>query len=130
MCFGAKKPVLYIYTNMVYFAQMILIQLSFFKCHAPPISNIFSEKGQKRIRYLIIPCCGPLSSTTQASNAWNCRMNSARTNHKPCKRIFHLCHKVYSELNPYILINVSDIKMCNNLQKHVYQHQNETWEET
>lgn len=34
-------------------------------------------------------------------------------------------HK-HSELNPYILINISDIKMCKNLQKHVYQHQNET----
>lgn len=78
----------------------IKIQLTFFQCHALPISNIsFSEKGQKRIRHLIIPYCGTLSSTTQGSNAWNCRMNSTFTNHAPYRRIFHLCHRYSSIVN-------------------------------
>lgn len=98
-----KKLCVYIYIYGVFCTNSvsnIKIQLKFFQCNALPIANIsFSEKGQKRIRYLIIPCCGTLSSTTQASNAWNCTMNLTFTNHTPYKRIFHLCHRYLSIVN-------------------------------
>lgn len=38
-------------------ASNIEIQLKFFSVPCP---FLFSEKGEKRIRHLIIPCCGTL----------------------------------------------------------------------